>query len=495
MVILEGTTMLQVGNNQYIQPDYLPPLPTTLDSKKSPLALLAMTCSQIGADSGNINTKSSLVSPLDNKNNSSSNNSTNNFNNFNKKHDSCSRSPSVKTEKSDSSPEIKLAFKPYEMNVLTTKHNSKNNNNIDDRPSSKTSSVSDNYNNNNNNNNIDDKNNFKKEIRVLSRNSESESPNKNSNSVNNNKNSEDNDNNKNSPDLDNNRKTVSPNDGGADKRSADNSPIIRSGLEILHGSKDMPSYKTGGYGINPLTGLPSPNGIDPTTNPAFRPPFAGAFTHHQAAMLAAAGYPSGATSNPYLSYTRVKTPSGGETLVPICKDPYCTGCQFSAHNHIMMSGGQCPAGCTQCEQQKYSLAMAMSSLPPGYPYATAAQQQPGRPYCCNWVVGDSYCGKRFNTMDELLSHFRSHTTNLSDPTALALQQSLMPLGIFPPSPLSRPGAYGNPPLSPLSAARFHPYAKPGALPGSPYPFNPTAFGQYYPPYTLYGQRMGAAVHQ
>lgn len=42
--------MLTTPNAQYLHPDYLQPLPTTLDAKKSPLALLAQTCSSIGKD-------------------------------------------------------------------------------------------------------------------------------------------------------------------------------------------------------------------------------------------------------------------------------------------------------------------------------------------------------------------------------------------------------------------------------------------------------------
>ncbi|XP_050423861.1 zinc finger protein Noc-like [Adelges cooleyi] len=41
--------MIMTNENQYLRPDYLSPLPS-LDAKNSPLALLAQTCSQIGAD-------------------------------------------------------------------------------------------------------------------------------------------------------------------------------------------------------------------------------------------------------------------------------------------------------------------------------------------------------------------------------------------------------------------------------------------------------------
>lgn len=468
-----------------------------IDSKKSPLALLAQTCSQIGADSSSV--KPILLDKSNNNNNNTKQKSENN-----------ARSPTVinnnnnimkvndKPNNNSGSPEIRLAFKPYEMNVLSSSSLTNNNRNkIDDaRPSSKNSSASgseqDNVKNlstKNYNNNVIHKD------RVPSRNS-SDSPLNNNTSVKNNNQMVDIlENGKTTPGSSNNdRKSGSPTDKGA-------SPIIRSGMEVLHGSpKDYGAYKSGIFGINPMTGLPYSSGLDPSSNPAFRNPYAG-FSHHQAAMLAAAaGYAgSNASPTPFMSYARVKTPSGGEALVPVCKDPYCSGCQYSAHNQQMLMGTPCPQGCTQCEHQKIGLAMAMSSLPPGHPYATAMS----RGYVCSWIMGGSYCGKRFETSDELFSHLRTHTPNLSDPATaaatLVAQQNAALLN--PLSNLYR--AYSNPQLSPLSAARYHPYAKPSGLPpslstNSPYSaFNPASLGPYaaYSPYAaaaLYSQRMGAA---
>uniref|UniRef100_A0A6V7JB26 C2H2-type domain-containing protein n=1 Tax=Bracon brevicornis TaxID=1563983 RepID=A0A6V7JB26_9HYME len=459
-----------------------------MDAKKSPLAMLAQTCSQIGADSP---TKP-LISTMEKstKHNSNGNNA---------------RSPpAAKLERTRSSPsEVKpLGFKPYETNVITKKSND------DSRPASKASvqsasaqySVSVSENNNNND----------KKSRSTPIGRKSASPCQNTTTSNSVSPSE-----RKTPAHENEKSSDSSRNSGA-------SPIIRSGMEVLSGAghpkeTSLGAYKHMGFGSNPLC---CPPGL--MENPAFRPPFAGAspFTHHHAAAAAALlGYPS-AGSNPYLSYTRIKTPAGGETLVPVCKDPYCTGCQYSMHNaQMMMGAGPCPSGCTQCEHQKYGLAMALSSLGPMPPPSLSYQQSmaaSGRPYVCNWIAGEAYCGKRFNNSDELLQHLRSHT-NLtgSDPAAAAAaaQAALLasqhpahhPL-LSPSAALHRTGSYPAPPLSPLSG-RYHPYGKPPTQAGAPTAAGPlpaslaaspySAFntlGPYYSPYALYGQRMGAAVH-
>jgi hypothetical protein len=482
MVVLEGGGMLSTSGNQYLQPDYLSPLPTTvscsslvrrpgfnkiffdlqLDAKKSPLALLAQTCSQIGADTPS---SKPLISPLEKPK---------------KTQENATRSPPVKNEKSTqrSTPtENKLAFKPYENNVVTKK-------NEENRPSSKSGSTP--------------------HTTTEEKKSESQSPERKSVSP-----------------ATSTAATPAPETGKTSPGSGEHksstpsargaSPIIRSGLEILQGHpKDTPlgAYKHSSLssglssGLNgPLGSLCCPPGLE-HTNPAFRPPFPGApFSHHHAAMLAA-GYP-GATPGPYLSYARVKTPSGGEALVPVCKDPYCTSCQFSMHNQqLLMSGasGPCPSGCTQCDHQKYNLAMAMSLVPPGpVPPSSLAYPQLGRPYVCNWIAGDTYCGKRFVTSEELLQHLRTHTSGSDGAAAVTSSASplLNPHSLFSSAAsLHRPG-YPNPPLSPLSAARYHPYGKPTlptSLGASPYSaFNPTALGAYYSPYSVYGQRLGAAA--
>lgn len=465
-----------------------------MDAKKSPLALLAQTCSQIGADSPS----KPLISSMEKSGKSSITGTT-------------GRSPpAVKTEKMRSSPtEAKpLGFKPYEMNVLSSKKQ-----NDDSRPASKTSvhSVSgqDSVCASENNNNDKKSSGNRTPIGRKSASPLSNSANTTSNS-------------RSSPSGERNNKTPAQDSDKSNDSQRQNgaSPIIRSGMEVLSGAThpkegSLGAYKhsMGGFGNNPLC---YPPGL--TENPAFRPPFGGAspFSHHHAAAAAALlGYPTAASAavasgNPYLSYTRVKTPSGGEALVPICKDPYCTGCQYSMHNtQMMMGGGSCPSGCTQCDHQKYGLAMALSSLgpmpPPSLSYPPSMTG--GKHNICNWTIGDNFCGKRFNSPEELNQHLRNHS---NDHAAAAAAASAALLGgphqhslLSPSAALHRAaaagGSYPAPALSPLSA-RYHPYGKPptgpfpASLAASPYSaFN--TLGPYYSPYAIYGQRVGAAVHQ
>ncbi|XP_043261251.1 zinc finger protein Noc [Colletes gigas] len=478
MVVLEEGGMLTTGHNQYLQPDYLSPLPTTLDAKKSPLALLAQTCSQIGADSP----AKPLISPLDKapKGMSAGTNA--------------KSPPAAKLERNTrSSPSDgkSLAFKPYETNVVSKKSSDEG------RPASKASvhSVSGQDSVSASENHTEKKSGNRTPVGRKSASPASQATSTSTMSA--------------------DRKTPADREktDGSPRNNNNNgaSPIIRSGMEILSGghAKDsnLSAYKPGlpGFSGNPLC---CPPGL--AENPAFRPPFAGAspFSHHHAAAAALLGYPSTTptSGNPYLSYARVKTPAGGEALVPVCKDPYCTGCQYSMHSaQLMMGTGTCPSGCTQCDHQKYGLAMALSSLgpmaPPSLSYPSTLTG--GRPYVCNWIAGDSYCGKRFTTSEELLQHLRSHTslTGSEHASSAALLSNPHPHPLLSPSAAlhrASGGSYPTPSLSPLSA-RYHPYGKPptGPLPASlaasPYSaFN--ALGPYYSPYAIYGQRIGAAVH-
>nr|CAD7460807.1 unnamed protein product [Timema tahoe] len=192
--------------------------------------------------------------------------------------------------------------------------------------------------------------------------------------------------------------------------------------------------------------------------------------------------------NPYIGYARMKTPSGGDALVAVCRDPYCTGC------HLLTGKSPCPGGCVQCDHA--SKAGLLSASSPGvaavYAHAQLAALAAAShlPYVCSWVAGDAaYCGKRFSSSEELLQHLRTHTNLTSETSAAALSL------LSPPSshPLFH-RTYPTPPLSPLATARYHPYNKPPLLPPSlGFPLHPhPGIPPYFSPYSLYGQRLGAS---
>lgn len=262
--------------------------------------------------------------------------------------------------------------------------------------------------------------------------------------------------------------------------------------------KDLPlgTFKPGSaippsspfLGAYPPAGFPIPMDIMTST-----------LMQHQAALK------TGALS-PYLSYARMK--GGPESLPPVCRDPYCTGCSLSSHLLAATSPGaktptSCPAGCTQCDHAKTSTSyLPHSPAAAAYAHAQLAALAAAShlPYICNWIAGDAqYCGKRFSTSEELLQHLRTHTSVASVSEANTALSMLTSPGLPPTHPLLH-RTYPTPPLSPLATARYHPYSKPSLLPPSlsttTFPGFPlgahAGLPPYLSPYSLYGPRLGAA---
>ncbi|XP_037071396.1 zinc finger protein Noc-like [Pollicipes pollicipes] len=144
-----------------------------------------------------------------------------------------------------------------------------------------------------------------------------------------------------------------------------------------------------------------------------------------------------------------------------CQSPYCP-CAFSTPHGY---GAPCPAGCAQCEHAK-ALGGALGSAQLHSPYLAlgspfypplAAAGAGVAPVVCSWMADGRYCGKRFASTEELMQHLRSHTSHRSP---------------FAPAP-----------LSPLSAARYHPYSKPASLALAAAAQPGSLAGAYYAPYS------------
>lgn len=294
-------------------------------------------------------------------------------------------------------------------------------------------------------------------------------------------------------------KSVSPNRASSKESSQHNgiansdSPKTESSKDLNNGAKtSTPSLSSSLQPIvstsSPFLGYPYP--MDYLTTSAL-------MSKHHSMLQAAA-------MHPYLNYARMKAASNAsDAIMGICRDPYCTGCALSSHVMNKNGGSGCPAGCTQCDhpgsKTSYSSASSAAQV---YAHAqlaalAAASQMP---YVCNWIAGDSnYCGKRFATSEELFQHLRTqHTGSLSESMLnSAVAASAASAGLPPTHPLYQ-RTYPTPPLSPLSAGRYHPYSKPPVLPSSlgasslagllpPHP----SLAPYFSPYSLYGPRLGS----
>lgn len=172
-------------------------------------------------------------------------------------------------------------------------------------------------------------------------------------------------------------------------------------------------------------------------------------------------------STPYMDYLQ-RT---------VCRDVNCTNCkpQFSPYafpNPIPQYGPHC----TQCDGVKaeqtpqspfpcFSYPHSMALYKPGAPDETS-------PYVCNWVAGSKHCGKSFTTSEDLFQHLRTHTQAGSQ-TSSPYSQSTCNIHGCPcklrTSPLQ----------SSIHSARYRPYYyKPAGFPAPP--------TGCYTPYPLHG---------
>lgn len=500
--------MLTSSANQYLRPEYLTPLPTTLDAKKSPLALLAQTCSQIGADPPSNKT---LLGSLDK---SSSNKSSKSAAEQSRE----KSSPTVTTTTSSSAGESnRTNFKPYESCLGREKASSPD----EQRSASSHSACGRSRTPGSGGNKRCPSNQSSSSVRAV---------------------------------TPQGRKTATPNGDVARE-----SPASRISAANLSSSQlEPPSSSSSSSSSSQqqpvvvsspsLAAKPSsysPAGVLAMTDPSIKDLPLGTFKPGVSlASTSSSGYlgyspqlpidvmasslmsqqqaalKNGLVSgNPYLSYARLKGSSGADTLMAVCRDPYCSGCQLNSHlfagsavNGKLASGNgtsSCPAGCAQCDHKPGTAggygALGVAAYAHAQLAALAAATQ--LPYVCNWIAADTaYCGKRFSSSDELLQHLRGHTnsTGSADPSsAAALSLLSPPVGLPPTHPLfSR--TYPTPPLSPLATARYHPYGKPSPLlqPSlsslglplpPPHPHAPAGLPPYFSPYSLYGApRLGAA---
>ncbi|XP_023277001.1 zinc finger protein 703-like [Seriola lalandi dorsalis] len=314
-----------------------------------------------------------------------------------------------------------------------------------------------------------------------------------------------------------------------------NSSHVRASTNCSNGSSDGGSNHEGGKAESAQPNL-GPGHITPispykTSQPLFPLPSSN-MGYHGSVVGAYAGYPSqfvpgldptksglsvGSMAVPgkHPSSSPLTGASPPSFMQGLCRDPYCLSYPSVSH----LGGSNCnscihdpsstlkssfplvyPSHPLHSLHQSSLSSSASSSLShPLYTYGFMLPNDP-LPHACNWVSAGGPCDKRFATSDELLAHLRTHTA-----LPVGMDSKLLSVSSSGPASChlhlphqSSPGSMSSslslraPPG--LGLARYHPYSK-VHLPPGPSSISlhslPTT-GPYYPHYALYSQRLGSA---
>ncbi|XP_005802526.1 zinc finger protein 703-like [Xiphophorus maculatus] len=527
--------MLTAHTGHLLHPEYLQPLTSApvsieLDAKKSPLALLAQTCSQIGKPDPPSSSKlGSSCSPGD------------------KESSSRSSSSSLKLGEHRSSLEDKSSFKPYNKSNVDCRRDGVTSSSSGDKvgfrvPSSSSSTT--------NGNSTSSQQSYPSHAsspgsrgtstppgQAQQHHKQSPSPGGQPASQSQTLTSEPGreQSSPTSTSTSNNHSNPKKDaDGG--KASADsphhaNSSHVRASTNCSNSSSDGGSNQDVGgraEAAQPSLGPGHVTPISPYKNsqPLFPLPSSN-MAYHGSVMGGYAGYPS--QFLPGLDPSKTSLSMGGKhtssspltgTSPPsfmqgLCRDPYClsypgvshlgsSNCNSCIHDPSSTLKSSFPMvypshPLHSLHQSSLSSSVSPSLSHPLYTYGFMLPNDP-LPHVCNWVSAGGPCDKRFATSDELLAHLRTHTA-----LPVGMDSKLLSVSSSGPaschlhlphqsSPGSLPSSLSLRAPPSLGLARYHPYSK-VHLPSGPSSISlhslPTT-GPYYPHYTLYSQRLGSA---
>jgi hypothetical protein len=203
--------------------------------------------------------------------------------------------------------------------------------------------------------------------------------------------------------------------------------------------------KCGGFNANPMT---FPANYPSALFPPFYPSTSAAYAFGPSALPLTAGacYPPFPGSGAWLTSGSSPALAG---FAPKCSDPFCKTCPAIAA--AARSSGPCATIGCPCNQQHNDLSSFwLSSLfglhgavnPPAAnplfaaaasayaastaPSTNASSSGGGQQHTCSWMTGNEFCGKRFNSSEELLQHLRTHTSQESAKSPLVTSTTANP---------------------------------------------------------------------